>query len=266
MTDDKTKPDEGESSPASLSEVLRLQAIALARMSERMSTQPSPALLPSPRQGRQEDALPILAGDPSLSEESLPVLNTFKKFLEAERRRARRRVIWVSLAFGMGFMVVLGAVAWMGQRRVKELNLRLDQSRQSTVREIDKVSQSATVAAQSLRQDFINTILLSHSNLSSNLNTQMGGSESEVNRLKEKLSSLEIENIMLSSQVKDLVEMTRELQENYSAWIEKAGEQGPSGEGSGTAVRVASKTNAMPLLIRSTDTGRPVQLRLPMEL
>ena len=97
-----TPNDEGKRSEiGNLTEILRLQAETLARMTSRMGAgvppDPPAARLPQGARFADDDedddatgnsALPVLARDPSVSGESLPVLNTFRKFLADERRRA----------------------------------------------------------------------------------------------------------------------------------------------------------------------------------
>ncbi len=276
MDENKMAGDENKS-PTSLSEVLRLQAVALARMSERMSNRqqaadPQPASAPVPPRPWQEDQFPVLARDAALSEDSLPVLNTFRKFLEAERRRARRRVIWVSILLGTGFMIAVGAVAWVGRERIAELkveimsaNRRVADARRLAEAELDKVAESAAAAASSLRLDLRRNVVSSHTLLSSNLNTRLLGRDAELDQVKEKLLAMEIENAMLMSQLKELADTSRQLQENYAAWIQSTPEAGPiepSDSRASTATVVEAKN--LPLMIRSPGQGRAVQMRVPM--
>ncbi len=276
MTNDQNRAGDSGKDSGGLSEILRLQAVALARMSERLAGQQEPEspALPVPRAAphdtrpRHEDQFPVLASDAALSDESLPVLNTFKKFLEAERRRARRRVIWISLAFGAGMVVIMGALAWLGRERIAELrqaigtaSAQANESRLKTDAEIKKVSESAIT----LKQDLWRTVLSSHSMLSSNLNTKWVGREAEVDQLKEKLSALEIENAMLVGRLKELADTTMRLQESYETWIEKSASVEPAGQVQTGVVSGASPTEAknLPLLINAPGYGRAVNLRLP---
>jgi hypothetical protein len=274
MEENKTADDHNKGS-TNLSEVLRLQAVALARMSERMSDRQQvadPQPMPIPQRTRQEDHFPVLARDVALSEDSLPVLNTFRKFLEAERRRARRRVIWVSIVLGAGFMLVVGVVAWAGRERIAELkaeilaaNGRASDARRKVAADLNQVAESAAATASSLKQDLRRNVLSSHSILSSNLNSQFLGRDAELEQVKEKLSAMEIENALLVSQLKELADTSRQLQENYAAWIQSA-----SGRDSLEPAVVQSTTGTglevrnLPLLIRSPGQGRSVQLRVPM--
>jgi hypothetical protein len=265
MTDEPNKRVEDARTTDSLSEVLRLQAEALARMSERLGRRPDEAAVPPPRPGGEDGGhLPMLANDPSLSEESLPVLNTFKKFLDAERRRARRRVVWVSLVFGIGFMAVLGVVAWVGRERIRDLrkalgaaNERMEANQRQTEEDLAKANRIATVHASTVQQDLRRGLLASHQVLASNMTVQLEGRNAEVEQLKEKLSSLEIENALLIGQLKELAETTKRLQENLAG--------GLVGSPAAEAVPAEEPTNRPPpVLINSPGYGRPVQLRIPM--
>lgn len=270
IRDDTKMSDDDHKESASLGEVIRLQAMALARMSERMTNQEGvqPGSLPAPRPLREEGNLPVLAGDAALSEESLPVLNSFKKFLAAERRRARRRVIWVSVALGAGLMIVVGVGAWAGRERIAALrddiaaaNVRSEEARLKAAAEIKKSTDSAAAAAALLRQDLRRNVQSSHSILSSNLTTQLVGRETELEQLKEKLSTLEIENAMLASQLKELAETSRQLQENYAAWIQSGPAMATPEE---EPADIPAEAKTLPLLIQSRGQKRAVQLRVPM--
>jgi hypothetical protein len=273
MTDENRNSGDEIKDSTSLSEVLRLQAVALARMSERMASQQGSEQhsMPAPHQPRQESHLPALAGDPVLSEESLPVLNTFRKFLEAERRRARRRVIWVSVVLGIGFIGVVGVVAWLGRERIAGLkndliaaSVQADSERRKTEADLRKVAESASATAVALKQDLRRNVLSSHSILSSNLNTKLVGRESEMEQLKEKLSSLEIENAMLASQLKELADTSRQLQENYQAWIQAASAQELAEPVEAIPTGTVEEAKTLPLVIPSAGPGRAVRLRVPM--
>lgn len=277
MTDNDTRAGEGNKEAGSLSEILRLQAVALARMSERIAGQqePEPHPVPAPRPPRTErrhssdDQLPVLASDANLTEEALPVLNTFKKFLEAERRRARRRVLWASLALGSAFLVILGTLAWVGRDRLAELSRALGAadsearaSRMATESELRKVSQSAA----SLKQDLWRTVSSSQSLLSSNLDTKLSGREADVEQLKEKLSALEIENAMLIGRLKELADTTSRLQESYDA-LSARGDTARAAAGQTTNASAMGDTSGLrnlPLLIETPGYGRPVNLRVPL--
>jgi hypothetical protein len=274
MDENKTAGDDNKG-PTSLSEVLRLQAVALARMSERMSNRqqgPETQPVPVPQRPRQEDQFPVLARDAALSEDSLPVLNTFRKFLEAERQRARRRVIWVSVLLGAGFMIVVGVVAWAGRERIAELKAEImsASSRAADARlkadlELNRIAESAAAAASSLKLDLRRNVISSHSILSSNLNTKLLGRDAELEQVKEKLLSMEIENAMLMSQLKELAETSRQLQENYAAWIQSTPASNPPEPVEvEPATGTTTEAKNLPLMIRSPGQGRSVQLRVPM--
>jgi hypothetical protein len=138
MMDEKTSSEPGKQGVEGLTEVLRLQAEALSRISERMSgaglSQAAGKVPPpNPLKSNHFEAgvnLPALSGDPALKEESLPVLNSFKQFLEQERRRGRKRLMWGLLGFTVAIAGVLALVIQMN--RAQDLALKTDIQRTST--------------------------------------------------------------------------------------------------------------------------------------
>jgi predicted nuclease with TOPRIM domain len=83
-------------------------------------------------------------------------------------------------------------------------------------------------------------------------------------QLKEKLSSLEIENAMLASQLKELADTSRQLQENYQAWIQAASAQELAEPVEAIPTGTVEEAKTLPLVIPSAGPGRAVRLRVPM--
>lgn len=286
MTDDKIKAEDGGKGAGSLSEILRLQAVALARMSERMTAHqtgdpgaPSPVPEQRVADERREAHLPVLASDAALSDESLPVLNTFKKFLEAERRRARRRVVWVSLSLALGFAVALVLLVRVGRERIGDLrrdiglaNTQLKDARTEANEELRRLSTQTETqirrvaeSSASQNQDIWRNVVSAQSLLSSNLSSRLGGRDAELDQLREKVSALEIENAMLAGKLKELTDTTSELQENYAALMAReAAVRPPSKAIQETVPETSVDSRNLPLLINSPGYGRPVQLRVPL--
>lgn len=104
----------------------------------------------------------------------------------------------------------------------------------------------------------------SHSILSSNLNTKLMGRDAELELMQEKLSALEIENALMSSRLNELAETCRQLQENYSAWIQSQPAETVPVAPTREEPAPAAGTSSMPLSVPSGSIGRPVRLRVPM--
>lgn len=287
MTDELHKTEGGPA--GDLNEVLRLQAAALARMSERMDTHRMAAARPPipPPPERHGLHLPVLASDAAaLTEDSLPVLNAFREFLEQERRRTRARVLWVSLSFAVVFGITVSAVVWLGRERIRELrsdlgstNKRVDDTLQSASEEIRKVSEAAGRTVSTIQRDVNSTILNAQSAIASNVNVEMKTRDAEIDLLKEKLSSLEIENAVLLGRLR---EATREAEararaveeqqearegaeraEETTAGTPDSMEQGLEvGEPAprGTAPESAGDP---PIVIQTPAYNRPVRLKMP---
>lgn len=284
MTDETHKPD-GEPAAADLNEVLRLQAVALARMSERMNThQVGAARILPPTQERAGAHLPVLASDAALSEDSMPVLSAFREFLDQERRRTRARILWISLLFVVLFSVSAAVLVWMGREHIRELqddigtaNRKLEASRESADAEIRKISESAKQSVKALKQDLNSSMTQAQSAMVSNVNTKLQHSDAEMDLLKDKLSALEIENAVLIGRLREAVDRAEALQlERMNA--ETAAEMDamtsvePAVTGTGPRdelVETAAATNAPqsvggdPIVIQTPAYNRPVRLKVP---
>lgn len=259
-----------------LTEVLRLQAEALARISERMAgmpphgpTAPLAALPPRLDAGGHADNLPVLAGDPTLSEESLPVLNAFRKFIDSERRRARIRLIWACVAFAVILAAVLGGILAIGRSRADQLRDEIASARQQAdvVRSTaDAGLRKAADAAILLKRDIDRGLRATQSNMVNQIVTRDG----EIERLKETISSLEIENAMLTGKLKDIAERTEQLQGAYQAQAQQFQVLNDAMQAPPEDVRsmpVSADTNAAPaepLAPATAPAAAPqMQFRLP---
>lgn len=221
MTDDTQKMNSDSKGMENLTEVLRLQAEALARISERMvgmqdhgSMGGAVLGLPPRLEPAGSHDLPVLAGDPALSEESMPVLNAFRKFIDAERRRARVRVMWLSFVFVVLLACVLGTVLYLVRSRAEELQTdiqgarrQVTEVRSSTDAELKRMAEAAARLTTDINRGF----KVAHSNVVS----QMGTRDAEIDKLKETISTLEIDNAMLVGRLKEVLDRTEQLQSAY---------------------------------------------------
>jgi len=282
MTDNKRSEDSENRGMDGLTEVLRLQAEALSRISERMAgmrgSQPESAPIPPPPPvyqglGRESGSLPVLARDPVLSDDSLPVLNTFKNFLEQERRHARKRLLWVLLSFTMIFSGVLSVIVWLNGERSREIkseivqtNARAERSRLDSEAELkrlgENMSNTATQNVSQMRKDITRNILWAHSVLASNVSSELSGRDSETERLKEKISSIEIENAMLARQIEELGKRLNALESHDLGGMNR---DVLDLEMLLKTNRTATLASPTPVIINSAKYGRSFQLRMPQE-
>jgi hypothetical protein len=293
MTDEKNNSEADHRGVDGLTEVLRLQAEALSRISERMSglrgnfQKPMP-MNPPPGFAGQDPGqglnLPVLAGDPALSEDSLPILNSFKKFLGEERRRARKRNLWLTLGFTVAFSGVLAAIVWMNSERISAINSdvleqksRAEKSRQEATSAIKKVADGAAQAsvqtATTMRKDITRNILWAHSALSSNLTSELSGRDVEIDQLKDKVSALEIDNTMLTKQLNELGRRVKAVEADYRDFMERPMQdsqlrdleaQSAAEEGATNPFPAAIRAPS-PLTINSAKFGRQFQLQMPKD-
>lgn len=294
MTDEKQDPGSEHRSMDGLTEVLRLQAEALSRISEKMSGMRNGSQRPAPvnpppgfasRDPEHGVHLPVLAGDPALNEESLPVLNSFKKFLSHERRRARKRMLWATLGFSAAFSAVLAVIVWMNSERVSALKTDIlqekalsEKSRQEASVAIKKVADGAaeasTQTAATMRKDITRNILWAHSVISSNLTTQLTGRDSEIEQLKDKVAALELDNTMLAKQLNELGRRMKAIESDYRDFMERPSQESQLRDLEAEAAAALGMTNqppaaikpaSAPLTINSAKFGRPFQLQVPKD-
>lgn len=228
MSDDTQKTQTDTRGMDNLTEVLRLQAETLARISERMAGLQSPAprggglpppmALPPRRDAGGEHGLPALAEDPSLSEESLPVLNAFRKFIEAERHKARVRLVWAALAFVVLLAAVLAAVLYLGRAKAEDLQSAIRATRQQAAEARASAEAEAKKMADTtalLKSDINRGLVAAHSNVVN----QMGTRDAEIDKLRETISNLEMDNAELVGKLKAVIDRTEQLQAAYEAQV-----------------------------------------------
>ena len=285
MTDEKNKSSSDQRGVDGLTEVLRLQAEALSRISERMAANqggvdalhPGVGMPPPVEPPRESRHLPVMASDPGLHEDSLPVLNSFKKFLDEERHRARKRMIWVLAGFTVVLATVLTVLVWMSGERSKGLEADIskaqslaERSRQEADAGLRKLgeanAQMATQSAAQIHKDITRNILWAHSVITSNLSSELAGRDSEVDRLREKLAALEIENALLSQQVTEINQRLKVLEEAAKESDEIAALQEQIRRQDAAAATNRSSvesSRAAPININSAKYGRSFQMRMP---
>ncbi len=296
MTNEKNNPDQDARGVEGLTEVLRLQAEALSRISERMSgargasQESGPAKAPAPAQAQPAEPqggahLPALSRDPALNQDSLPVLNSFKKFLDDERRQSRRRILWMTLGLTVAFSGALAGIVWLNSESVNGVRSNIiqereksEKARQSAAAAIKRVETQAAQAtaqtASTMRKDITRNILWAHSVISSNVNTELSGRDGEFDRLKEKISVLEVENTMLTRKLNELARRVKSVEDDYRDFLERPIlESQLSEQDAEDAAGAAAVTNvtaelvprAAPLTINSGHFGRRLRLQVPKD-
>lgn len=271
MTEDTQKTSSDGRGMENLTEVLRLQAEALARISERMAGMQGHGSvggavmgLPPRLEPGGSNELPVLAGDPSLSEESLPVLNAFRKFIDAERRRARVRLMWLSLAFSVLLAGVLATVLYLVRSRADELQTDIQGARRQVTEvrsNTDAELKRMAEAAARLTTDINRGFRVAHSNVAS----QIGTRDAEIEKLKETISTLEIDNAMLVGRLKDVLDRTEQLQASYASQAQQFQSFQETMQPPAVGPVVAPPPPARPVLSSPANLpGYPqVQFRLP---
>lgn len=317
MTDNTDTSRHDSNEVNNLTEVLKIQAEALARISERMAGTPSqpqgggrlPLALP-PRMEGISGHFPALADDPSLGEESLPVLNAFRRFLEAERRKARVRFLWLTLIFVGVIAATLVAAYFFWNARVNRIDegvksaqdtaalavasqsnviaaVALAAASQSNVvaearDAAGKEARAAAAKAQNsmgvLREDVKAHLLAAQSNLV----TEAAVREGEIERLKESVASLQLENAVLISQIKDMLKKMEEARSEPEpattapdeprlpeSTVRESPVREPLPQSGGMPAPVSGKESPKasqadgPLTIVAPGLSRTVEMRLP---
>ena len=230
----ETPSDDGKRSEiGSLTEILRLQAETLAHMTSRMGgaapqAQPE-ARLPQGARFSDDDedeeyaggssALPVLSRDASASGESLPVLNTFRKFLADERRRARRRLTVAAAVFAVLLIVILAALIWIGRDRLQgmqqELARKQEQIQTGLKAGLQEHEGQILEKNRQLTDDKVNQVAAATLRYGAALTNQTAKTQHELRqdldaqgmdlgRAKETVSKLQIENADLGRQLQEL--------------------------------------------------------------
>jgi len=174
-----------------------------------------------------ESQLPVLASDPALSADSLPVLDAFRQFLEEERRRTRRRMIRLMVVGGLIVLGIMGIVAWGIDQSIRQTrhDLHLTQMKASQLatvqaEQVGQVSltasnlerrmiverqkvQSVAVAATNL-QKIVEAEKLQNDLARGQTKETINDQQEEIQRLKELVTTLEIDNALLTGSIKDL--------------------------------------------------------------
>lgn len=249
-----------------------------------------------PRLDGASGHFPALSDDPSLAEESLPVLNAFRRFLESERRKARVRFLWLTLFCFLTIVATLAAAYVLWQARVNQLDqgLRSAQSAAALVAASqtnvvaeardaasqaarDAASQAARDAASKaardmaataqnsiglLREDVKSHLLAAQSNMTSEAALREG----EMERLRESIAALQLENAVLIAQIKQLVKRTEE--ERPEPEPEEPAAPPPPPSRAAVAPAPVPEQGKVPksedpLTIVAPGLGRKVELRLP---
>ncbi len=144
----------------------------------------------------------IRSGDEALDEDSLPVLNAFRQFLDAERRRAKRQMLLLIA----GFVVVLASLAggggwyiWHVLRRV-ETGMESDKVRSEEDRLVVISNlQNVARAAVTLKKDVLDT-----RKTSAVLQDQVAEQSGELSKLLDTITTLEIQNSKLQRSMRKL--------------------------------------------------------------
>lgn len=140
----------------------------------------------------------IRAGDEAL-EDDLPVLNAFRQFLDAERRRARRQLITLIAVFTVILLGLAGGGFWFVRNALHKVEagletdkVRYEEERLSTVSNLQNVAKVAV----SLKKDVLDT-----RNASSVIQEKVKAQSTELTRLLDTITTLEIQNSTLQRSV-----------------------------------------------------------------
>ncbi|MFO7534180.1 MAG: hypothetical protein R6X19_00590 [Kiritimatiellia bacterium] len=159
---------------------------------------------PAPRRRPRRERGVVLFADRSGSiiragadtdEESMPVLNAFRQFLEAERRRSRRQLIALVCVFSALVAALLGSGGWYLKTRLARLESGIEsdkiRSQEDLLASVSNM-QSVARAAVSLKKDVVDT-----RKLSAVLNEKVAEQSGELSKLIDTITTLEIQNSLL---------------------------------------------------------------------
>jgi hypothetical protein len=148
----------------------------------------------------------IRAGDEAL-EDDLPVLNAFRQFLDAERRRARRQLLTLIAVFSVVLAGLAGGGFWFVRKSLHQVaagieteKIRYEEDRLATVSNLQNVAKVAV----NLKKDVLET-----RSTSSQLQEKVKEQSGELTRLLDTITTLEIQNSTLQRSVL-LLDKTRD--------------------------------------------------------
>ena len=228
----------------------------------------------------------LLADDPSLAAESLPVLNALRQFLETERRRTRRQIGWLVSVFAIllaaavagGFVVA--RVYW---HRVQG-DLAREHRRAETV---SQSAQSAQKAVQNLAaatdkfQEDLQGQKSALERAQATINLRIKDGSQDLTYLKDVIDTLEIQNASLAYAVQDMrsnwTARARPLArvEEHTVAVSRepppvsapalAPEPPPPAEREPpVAPAAAAPETAVPVVVTPSNAYRAISFRLPM--
>ena len=100
------------------------------------------------------------------------------------------------------------------------------------------------------------------------MTTELTDRDSEITRLKEKVSTLEVDNTLLIRQVAELFQRVQIIEADYLDNLERSLTEGrsPDSDAMGrNASNAISAARSAPLTINSARYGRSMQMRVPKE-
>jgi hypothetical protein len=313
MKDDTDRRDNEPGDEQDLAEVIRLQAEALARISGRMAGRRAErhagetgggagGVKPPPRASIGQlvrtgapaggSGLPVLADDAALSLESMPVLNAFRQFLDAERRRARRRQMALAGVFIALLAAVMAVGVIVGRRHLARMQAEVDAAREESVRDRaeseehmrrmaltaadmsdarEQVQQDLRGVAEgtaALRQELTNQLRAARQELV----RQVAFQTNEILRLQDVIASLQIENAQLGNRLATMAAAPRtenvlpETPPGQDDGLTPIPEPLPAAgdERMDAPAAPPVEAGAVPLTLRPQNLPRPVQIRLPV--
>lgn len=163
--------------------------------------------------------------DLSKSPVSLPILEAFQDFLEAERTRTRNRILAMTLFFATVLLAVIGAGVLVGvyfhgrikddmaavQRNVKTLEqLALEEARQTVLSiaavaaETDRIGTSMTLERETIAR------------IESQLESQTEHDDKVIDGVLNALSALELENVALRKELRSVLDEWGSVTNQYA--------------------------------------------------
>jgi hypothetical protein len=210
-------------------------------------------------------------------------LDAFRQFLEEERRRTRRRMIRLMTVGGLIVLGIMGVVAWGIDRSVRQTrrDLQVTQVKASQLateqaEQVGKVSmtasnlerrmilerqrvQSVAVAATNL-QKIVEAEKIRNDQIRGQTAETIGDQQAEIQRLKEMITSLEIDNALLTGSIKDL---QGEGDSGEKATPDAAGSADEIRLPDGAWITPLPPPSAAPLPASDSLPGSRVPVRLP---
>ncbi|MDE0838847.1 MAG: hypothetical protein OSB41_07305 [Kiritimatiellae bacterium] len=207
-----------------------------------------------------------------------PILEAFHEYLNQERARLRRKIVWMSSIFATLLIVLSGAAYFLGSAWTA--SMRADVNRIDMAAATDRADAQKTLTEQNQRlvsagEQFgeLRTALSSESSQrdkqSKLLNTNMAGYADDIDALRALVAKVDSEKRALASQLDEMVKILPTLTNRIEMLVQAESRRdvigaGSSGHNGGPSFAPYQGKKWISMLILPPEKSTPVRWRQPL--